>query len=381
MINAKDFSKRDKFPGLTGNIFDLILHRAMELERIPSTIFFLILLVVSLLGHPANGWKSLGLLVFFGIDWVSIAHLKRRRRSFGPTKPQVLLLSIMRVIPVIFFEPIIWIPLQLLGCLLQIYGFWIEPYKIRVSHESLVTDKLSSGTSIQILHLGDLHLERLSIREERLNRLILELRPDIILFSGDFLCLSSIRDHNAWRELQKVLSEWTAPLGIFAVTGSPAVDLPENFPDILNGTPIRLLDNEIVEISLKDDKVQIIGITCSHKPHEDFPHLKELIKGIDTGFKILLHHSPDLAPNACELNIDMQLSGHTHGGQVCLPLIGPLFTGSLYGLTFKSGRYLLKEMTLFITRGLGLEGLSAPRVRFLCPPEVVMWSITGEPEK
>lgn len=381
MIKAKDFSKRDKFPGLTGNIFDLILHRAMDIERIPSALFILILLAVSLLGQSANGWKSLGLLAFFGFDWVSIAHLKRRRRSFGPTKPQVLLLSILRVIPVLFFGPMVWIPLQILGCLLQIYGFWVEPFKIHVSRESLTTDKLSLGTGIQILHLGDLHLERLSIREELLNRLILELRPDMILFSGDFLCLSSIRDLDAWKELQKVLGEWFAPLGIFAVTGSPAVDLPENFPEILNGTPIRLLDNEKVEISVKNDKVQVIGIACSHKPHEDFPHLKRLVQGYDSGFKILLHHSPDLAPNACELNIDLQLSGHTHGGQVCLPFIGPLFTGSLYGLTFKSGRYFLKKMTLFITRGLGLEGLSAPRVRFLCPPEVVVWSITGKPEK
>lgn len=379
MIEAKDFSDREKFPGLTGNLFDVILHRSMEIEKIPSFLFFIALLAITLLGQPVNGWKSLGLLAFFCFDWVSIANLKRSKRSFGPVKPQVLLLALCRSLPLLLWEPHIWIPLQFLGCFLQVYAFWIEPYKIHISHEVLESEKLSPGTSLRLLHIGDLHLERLSIREETLNRLVSDLKPDIILFSGDFLSLSSIRDRNAWDELKMVLNQWEAPLGIFAVTGSPAVDLPENFPTLLEGTPVRLLDDKVVEIKTNTGSLQIIGVNCTHKPHEDLPRLESMLDGIDPGFKILLHHSPDLAPNARDLDIDMQLSGHTHGGQVCFPLIGPIFTGSLYGLTFKSGRYSMNGMTLYITRGLGLEGLSAPRVRFLCPPEIVMWEITGKP--
>ena len=94
-------------------------------------------------------------------------------------------------------------------------------------------------------------------------------------------------------------------------------------------------------------------------------------------FTIFLYHSPDLAPNACQLGIDLQLSGHTHGGQVCLPLFGPFFTASLYGRRFQSGRYQIGPMTLYITRGLGMEGKAAPRVRFLCPPEIILWEVSG----
>jgi hypothetical protein len=92
----------------------------------------------------------------------------------------------------------------------------------------------------------------------------------------------------------------------------------------------------------------------------------------------LLYHSPDLAPLAAKFDIDLQLSGHTHGGQVRLPFIGALFTGSLYGKRFEMGRYQLGKLILFITRGLGLEGAAAPRVRFLCPPEVILWEIKKE---
>jgi predicted MPP superfamily phosphohydrolase len=92
---------------------------------------------------------------------------------------------------------------------------------------------------------------------------------------------------------------------------------------------------------------------------------------------ILLYHSPDLAPLACQKGIDLQLSGHTHGGQVRLPFYGAIFAGSLYGKRFESGRYQLADMTLYVTRGIGMEGAAAPRVRFLCPPEISVWEIHG----
>ncbi len=378
MIQAKDFSKRENFPGRSGNMFDIALHSAMELENIPAGLFFLFLVGISLFGYYINGLNCLILVVFFIFDWISISLLPKYRRSYGPIKPQVLLLAVFRLLPVLFTVPTIWIYLELLGCILQIYAFWIEPYQIKVSHERIETHKLSTGSIFRILHIGDLHLERHSIREDRLNKIIMELAPDVILFSGDYLCLSSIRDKAAWGDLQTVLKEWQAPNGIYGVTGSPAVDLPENFPELLRNTPVRLLMDEIAILEKNGDFIQVIGLKCTHKPHVDIPRLQKMIETLEPGFRILLHHSPDIAPQIVDGNIDLHLAGHTHGGQVCLPFFGPIFTGSLYGLEFKSGRYLMNNLILYITRGIGLEGLSAPRVRFLCPPEVVMWDIVGK---
>ncbi len=379
MIKAKDFSTRERFPGREGNFFDILLRKAMVLEKIPTILFFMILVLIALAGFPANGWNCLWITSFFIFDWTSIQLLPKYKRSYGPIHPQVFSLAICRMIPVLFLSPIFWLPLEFLGCILQVYAFWLEPYKIAVSRESLVTGKLPADAHFKILHLGDLHLERLSIREENLNQIIRKLAPDAILFSGDFLCLSSIRDKKSWEDLQSVLSEWKAPLGIYAVTGSPAVDIPENFPDLLAGTPVKLLRNELATLEKEDKRINVIGLGCSHKPHEDFAQLQPLLTKVDSSFLILLHHSPDIAPLLTDGCIDLQLSGHTHGGQVCLPIIGPLFTGSLYNLKFKSGKYQIGNLLLYIVRGLGLEGLSAPRVRFLCPPEIVLWEITGKP--
>jgi predicted MPP superfamily phosphohydrolase len=378
VIEAKDFSKLKRFPGQTGNPFDILIHRATDLEHIPKLLFALLLAALSLLGYYVNGLNSLFIILFFLFDWISVSLLPRYKRSFGPKKPQVLLLAFFRMIPVVFFGPVVWIPLEILGCVLQIYAFWVEPYAIRINQQILETGKIPTGNHFKILHLGDLHLERHSIREDRLNALIKELAPDAILFSGDYLCLSSIRDHNAWTDLKQVLQDWQAPQGVYGVTGSPAVDLPENFPGLLEGTPVQLLADRTVTLIKNGASIQVIGLECTHMPHAEYPRLQSLLAECKPGFRILLHHSPDLAPQIQDLDIDLHLAGHTHGGQVCLPFIGPVFTGSLYGLTFKSGRYQLKNLTLFITRGLGLEGLSAPRVRFLCPPEVVMWDIIGK---
>ena len=132
--------------------------------------------------------------------------------------------------------------------------------------------------SFKILHLGDLHLERLSIREEKVNQIIKAENADAILFSGDYLCLSSIRDKQSWSQLKQFLQGWSAPLGVFGVTGSPAVDLPENFPYLLEGTPVKLLVDEKVTLSKDGADIQVIGLNCTHKPHLDAPRLHDLIE-------------------------------------------------------------------------------------------------------
>ncbi|MCA1553353.1 MAG: metallophosphoesterase, partial [Chloroflexi bacterium] len=97
-------------------------------------------------------------------------------------------------------------------------------------------------------------------------------------------------------------------------------------------------------------------------------------------FTILLYHSPDLAPQAAALGtIDLQLAGHTHGGQVRLPFYGALLTSSLYGKQLEMGLYQLRDMLLYVSRGVGLEGMGAPRARFRCRPEVTLITLRGQP--
>jgi uncharacterized protein len=185
-----------------------------------------------------------------------------------------------------------------------------------------------------------------------------------------------------------VLRELHAPLGVYVVSGSPAVDRPEAVQHILAGLDnIRWLRDEAVTVWHEGSAIRIVGLSCTHKPFVDGPRLQAVLSAagpgqvpIDRPFTILLYHTPDLAPEAAASGIDLQLSGHTHGGQVRLPGYGALFTASLYGKRFESGRIEEDGLTLYVTRGIGMEGKGAPRVRFMTPPEITLWEISGSAE-
>jgi len=376
MVEIRDFSSRRNFPGEVGNDFDVILHKYDAIQNIPWPLFAALLFLVAMIPTRADWSLTVGLWLFFIIDWLLLALLPKAGKSFGPPKPPVLVLAVLRALA--GWLPL-WgfLPLQLLGTLLVIYGFWIEPHHIRVTHQILKSSKIKPGSPIRLLHLGDLHIERLTRREQDLQKLVHTLNPDIILFSGDVLNLSYVRDPQAKDIARQIMSTWDAPYGIYAVLGSPAVDLDYTVQAIYANLPVHLLRGERMTLKIHNQQIDLIGLDCTHRPYLDSPRLDQLVDPLSTRFTIFLYHSPDLAPNAAQHNIDLQLSGHTHGGQVRLPWLGAFFTASLYGKVFEAGRYLLKDLTLYITRGLGMEGAGAPRVRFLCPPEIILWEISA----
>ncbi len=376
MVKERDFSHLRRFPGENGNPFDIVLHRLEAVERISWPIFGILLLALAALVSWFNLSYWAFLWGFFLADWLLIAMLPHAGVSFGPPKPPTLLLAILRSVFVILPLPFFLI-FQVIGTLLVIDAFWVEPRHLTITHQTLTSDKIKTSRPLRILHLGDLHIERLSTREKKLSDAVRSLKPDLILFSGDILNLSRLHDPGSWQAARSVISEWQAPLGVFMVSGSPAVDLPEIMPELTKDLPVRWLQDEKVSIEFDGAQFDLLGLTCTHRPHLDGPRLSDLMNEKNGRFNILLYHSPDLAPVAARSGIDLQLSGHTHGGQVRLPLIGALFTGSLYGKEFEAGRMQLGNLTLYITRGIGLEGAAAPRLRFLCPPEIILWEINA----
>jgi predicted MPP superfamily phosphohydrolase len=268
--------------------------------------------------------------------------------------------------------------LQVAGSVLAFYALWIEPHRIGITRETLRSARLRPGRPLRVLHVGDLHIERVTGRERRLVELASELAPDLVLCSGDLLNTSYVHDPQAWADCRWVLERLGAPLGVFVVSGSPPSDPDEVMEPLLAGLPVRWLRDERVRLESRGQSLDLIGVGCTHRPHEDRSRLEPLIGGPADRFRLLLYHTPDLAPDAAELGVDLMLSGHTHGGQVRLPWLGAVFTSSLYGKAFEMGRYFQGGLTLYVTRGLGMEGSVAPRVRLLCPPEVVLWEIDGE---
>jgi uncharacterized protein len=380
-MGTSNFSGRKWFPGTHEGPFHILIQLAERIERLPWPVFALILLVLALLPSRGSPPRAAILLGFFLSDWALIAALPMARKSFGPAKPPALLMAVLRL-PFAYLPSPWFFIFQAAGTFAALYAYWVEPHRLTIVRQSLRSPKFPPGPPLRVLHLADLHLERTTKREQDLQRLIRDLNPDLILFSGDFLNLSFTLDPEAWADARALMEEWKAPLGVFAVPGSPPVDPPQVLPHLLEGfSHIRCLHGEKVPLRVNNRSIDLIGLDCTHKPFLDGPKLLVALGGAASSrFTILLYHTPDLAPEAAAAGIDLMLSGHTHGGQVRIPGMGAVYSSSLYGKRFEAGRYLFDRMILYVSRGIGMEGLSAPRLRFLCPPEITLWEISGPPQ-
>jgi predicted MPP superfamily phosphohydrolase len=213
-------------------------------------------------------------------------------------------------------------------------------------------------------------VERTTRREQALPGLVESLHPDMIVLTGDYLNQSFIHDAQAAADLRLLLGQLHAPLGIYAVNGN--VEKPLEMDTLLAGLDIRPLNNEVLRIPALGDHFVLVGLNYTDWLFDQI-ELHFLMQQVKTDdFSLLLYHTPDQAYAARDLGINLYLAGHTHGGQIRLPLFGAVFTNSRFGKTFEMGLYHLGPTTLYVSRGLGMTGGSAPRARFLCPPEVVV---------
>jgi len=321
------------------------------------------------------------------VDGVGLALLPRLGRSFGPITPPLLALALghtATALAVGLLLPAAWPGLLLTAALdlsitaAFLYATWIEPFRIGVTRAELRSPKLNGHAPLRLLHITDLHIEHITSREQKLLRLVEELSPDAILFTGDYLNLSFIHDTHAQAKARDLLARLceNGRGPVYAVTGSPPVDLPEVVPHIFEGLPITWLLDETDELHVNGHTIRLVGLRCTRERDLDVPRLRSILDGSpEHRFTLLLYHSPDLMPEATELGVDLYLCGHTHGGQVRLPLFGALITSSDFWKRYEMGRYEEGNTTLYVSRGLGMEGLGAPRARFLAPPEVVLWNL------
>ncbi len=320
------------------------------------------------------------------VDGVGLALLPRLDRSFGPITPPLLALALGHTATALAVGllPAAWPGLLLTAALdlsitaAFLYATWIEPFRIGVTRAELRSPKLDGHAPLRLLHITDLHIERITAREQKLLRLVEELSPDAILFTGDYLNLSFIHDTHAQAEARDLLARLceNGRGPVYAITGSPPVDLPEVVPHIFEGLPITWLLDETDELHINGHTIRLVGLRCTRERDLDVPRLRNILDGSPKHrFTLLLYHSPDLMPEATELGVDLYLCGHTHGGQVRLPLLGALITSSDFWKRYEMGRYEEGNTTLYVSRGLGMEGLGAPRARFLAPPEVVLWNL------
>jgi predicted MPP superfamily phosphohydrolase len=332
--------------------------------------------------------------LFLGDDAAFFITLPRKKISFGPWQSQSVVLAVPRTLATMAAALIGWwlgwqwgmvlaALLQLAGSVALFWGAAIEPFRLGLSEVTISTDRLPAGSPpLRILHISDLHVERLTQREEAVLRLVEASKPDIILITGDYVNLSYNRDPVTQAQVRQILSHLKAPHGVYATLGSPPVDLPEKVAPLFKGLSIRLMRQDWEIVDLGDGRsLTLVGMDCTHHLPTDRARLDDLMTAVPNHApQILLYHSPELMPEASQHGLDLYLCGHTHGGQVRLPVIGPILTSSQLGRKYVMGLYKNGRTHLYVSRGIGLEGLSAPRVRFLAPPEMTLITLKARGE-
>lgn len=317
--------------------------------------------------------------------------LPEQQVSFGPWQPQLGALAIPRaagavviaVVALLFGEIqglVLLASGQLVGSIILAYGAVVEPFKLSVTYLDIgIAGEKANGQPFRVLHISDLHIERITSRESEVLNEVERVQPDLIVITGDYVNLSYRRDPQTHDQIRWFLQQLSAPYGVYATLGSPLVDLRDVIPPLFDELPIRLMINEWEEVKLEDKgNVVILGLDCSHHLPTDRAMLEKLVNTAPKDFpRILLYHAPDLMSEATNHNIDLYLCGHTHGGQVRIPGYGAILTSSKLGKRYEMGSYKDGQTHLYVSRGVGLEGLSAPRVRFLTPPEITLITLHG----
>lgn len=243
------------------------------------------------------------------------------------------------------------------------YAYTVAPKRLKIKRYTLPILKKDS-VPIRIAFLSDIHLgpHQSRARLERIAQRTNAEHPDMICIGGDMV----ERESNVIKDLQ-ALSSLSAPLGIFAILGNHDY---EDRPFIVSEAMKTLgwIDavNATFLITKASTTIELAGTDDPFFGHPDVQMLRSP-HGVP---RVILAHSPDTMLDLRAGDADLVLAGHTHGGQVRLPFVGPLMPIPQRGpQSWDRGLKRIHDIPLIISSGLGCSGI---RLRFFCPPELVI---------
>lgn len=241
--------------------------------------------------------------------------------------------------------------------ILFLYGYYIEPLRVEQKQVVIETPKIQTSDEITIVQISDLHSPSNLVLEHKLDKLISNINPDIIVFTGDLA-----NKEKGIANAQNVLRQLSQIAPVYVIRG----DNDDEREDLFTNTNCIELHGDGRTIKIKNTTVYISGWSLQADWRNIYTTLRKRDKEL---FTIFLSHSPDYFNDISNWGADLQLSGHTHGGQISLPYYGAIWTASLYGKKYEAGLYKKDTSYLYINRGIG-EADFFPQIRLFARPEI-----------
>ncbi|MBV9454506.1 MAG: metallophosphoesterase [Rubrobacter sp.] len=251
------------------------------------------------------------------------------------------------------------------------YAQKFAPENIEVTNVSLTLPRLTPlFDGYRIVQISDIHMDDWMTfgRLTGIIELINEQKADLIAITGDFVTYSAKFNDE---ELIDALSMLRASDGVVAVLGNHDHEVdPARTRSLVHKSGVSEVGNGFRTIWRSDDALHLAGVDDLFARQA---RLHDVLKKLpDEGTAILLAHEPDFADvSAPTGRFDLQLSGHSHGGQVRLPFIGAPYLPP-YGRRYPCGLYEVDGMLLYTNRGLGMF---PPHIRILCRPEITVFTL------
>lgn len=253
--------------------------------------------------------------------------------------------------------------LLLLGVLVFMYARFIGTRFINIKEYAVYDTNLpDSLNGLKIIHLSDIHYGTI-INKKNLTNIVNKinlLNPDIVIFTGDLYDESIVLNEKTTKEIIDCLKNIKSKLGKFAVTGNH--DYSNNsFSYIMNQSGFTYLQNTSKLIYDENNTaLEIIGFDDAWKGNPNYNLT------LSDNYKIVLVHEPDEIDNILPLNVNLVFAGHSHGGQIRLPIIGALYTPS-GAKKYKNDYYEFDNTKMYISYGVGTSIL---KIRLFNQPSI-----------
>ena len=255
-----------------------------------------------------------------------------------------------------------------------LYSTVIEPTWLEIENVTLKLPRLPrSFSGFRLVQISDIHVgeQWIPSQLESVVEKVIALKPDIVAITGDFVHASPDMTDEILSLTEGPLTALSSQVPVYAVMGNHDHwwDV-KRVRSLLAKSNVMELKNDFYTFSRDGESLHLCGVDDIFERMDDLGRVLDRLPS--DGCAILLAHEPDFADtSAATGRFDLQISGHSHGGQVIIPFVGPVVLPP-HGRKYPIGLYKVREMFQYTNRGLGMI---FPYVRFMCRPEITIFNL------